>query len=157
MHVLREGFVKLLLYPFLELLDDGTPVIGIQIRVEIVLVLFLVDFENLLEIVMINAEHHIGIHLDEAAIAVIGKARVVGLDSKPLHCLVIETQIENRVHHAGHGRTATRAYGDEKRIGRVAEGGSNRFLHSAECCCYLRFQISRILALVRIEACADIR
>ena len=66
-------------------------------------------------------EHDVGIHLDEAAIAVEREAAVAGEFGEAFGGLVVEAEIEDGVHHAGHGGAAARADGDQQRIGRVAE------------------------------------
>ena len=54
-----------------------------------------------------HAEHHVTIHLHEATIAVIGKPLVASLAGKSFYYLVIESQIEDGVHHARHGSAGT--------------------------------------------------
>ena len=43
------------------------------------------------------------------------------LGDKALNGVVVEAQVENRVHHAGHGERSARANRHEQRIGGVAE------------------------------------
>ena len=74
--ILRERFTVLLLEPLLVALDERDPVFRRQIGVERVAVLVLVVVEDFLEVVMSEAEHHVRIHGDEAAIGIIGKARI---------------------------------------------------------------------------------
>ena len=51
---------------------------------------------------MAEAEHHVGIHLNEAAIGVVGEAAVARAAGEPLDSLVVEAEIEHRIHHARH-------------------------------------------------------
>ena len=69
---------------------------------------FLIDLQNVLEIVVCHAEHHVAIHLNEAAITVIGKTGVSTDLREPGNGLVVETEIEHRVHHARHRSATTR-------------------------------------------------
>src|SRR6059036_3671883 len=62
----------------LEHAGDAFEVFGIQVGVELHAFAVFFGVEDFLEQGMFHAQHHIGIHLDEAAIAVIGKARVAG-------------------------------------------------------------------------------
>ena len=62
--------------------------------------LFLLEY--LLENLMIKPHHDIRIHLDEAAVAVIGKAWIAGVGRQRLDGFVIEAEVEDRVHHARH-------------------------------------------------------
>ena len=58
--------------------------------------------QGILEQVGIDTHDDVGEHLDKATIAVPGKARVLRLGDKALNGLVVEAQVEDRVHHAGH-------------------------------------------------------
>ena len=50
-------------------------IVGVEIGVEFDAFVFLLVVQDFLEQRMLHAQHHVGIHLDEAAIAVIGEAR----------------------------------------------------------------------------------
>ena len=80
--------------------------------------------EFVLEQPVINLHHDIGIHLDEAAIAVIGKALVIGAPGQPRNRVVIQPEIEHRIHHPRHRGARTRAHRDQKRVFRVSEAGT---------------------------------
>ena len=58
--------------------------------------------QGILEQAGIDTHDDVGEHLDKATIAVPGKARVLRLGDKALNGLVVEAQVEDRVHHAGH-------------------------------------------------------
>jgi hypothetical protein len=70
---------------------------------------------------MIELQHDVRIHLDEAAIAVPREAGIVPRRRQPLDGLVVEAEVEHRIHHARHRRARARADRDEQRIGRIAE------------------------------------
>ena len=72
---------------------------------------------------MVNFHHHIGIHLDEAAIAVIGKALIIRTSSKTNHSGIIQAKVQNRIHHPGYGGAA-RTDRDQQRIGGVGKTGA---------------------------------
>ena len=74
--------------------------------------------EFVLEQPVINLHHDIGIHLDEAAIAVIGKALVIGAPGQPRNRVVIQPEIEHRIHHPRHRGARTGAHQDKKRVWR---------------------------------------
>ena len=85
---------------------------------------------------MVNTQHDVGIHLDESAIAVIGETLVASLTRNCLHCLIIETEVQNRIHHARHGCTRTRSHRHEQWLFSTTEHASSplghlikRFLH----------------------------
>ena len=58
--------------------------------------------QGVFEQVGIDTHDDVGEHLDKATIAIPGKARVLRLGDKALNGLVVEAQVEDRVHHAGH-------------------------------------------------------
>ena len=84
--------------------------------------------DDLLEAVMVDAEHDAAIHLDEAAIAVPGEARIAGALGEAFDGLVVEAEIEHGIHHAGHRHARAGAHRDQQRIRRVAEAQADRLL-----------------------------
>ena len=89
---------------------------------------------------MIDAEHHIAIHLDEAAIGVVGESAVGGAPREPFDGLVVEAEIEHRVHHARHRGARARAHRYEQRIVDVAETGAGDLAHHVERLAHHRHQ-----------------
>ncbi len=119
--VLRERLAVLLLEPLLVAAAELDPIVGLEIGVEHVAIAVLVVVEQLLEVVMAEAEHHVGIHGDEAAIGVIGEALVAGFLGERLDGRVVEAEIEHRVHHAGHRRARAGTHRDQQRVHPIAE------------------------------------
>ncbi len=76
MEILREGLAELVLDDRLETGDDLGPMLGLELGVELEAFEIFVVLERLLEQVVVDAEHDVAIHLDEAAIGVVGKAPV---------------------------------------------------------------------------------
>ena len=66
--------------------------------------------------------YHIRKHLDKSAVGIIGKSGISSLFGKTFHGNIGKTQIQDRIHHAGHGCSGTGTNRNEKRIFRVAEG-----------------------------------
>ena len=126
LRVLRERLAEELQHLGLVGLDHLTPVRGFEIGVEHVAALFLEVFENVLEIVVFDAEHDIRIHLDEAAVAVVGETVVAGAFRQGSNSLVVETEVEHGVHHARHRGPRTGANRNQKRIGLVGEGSTGQ-------------------------------
>ena len=77
--------------------------------------------QGVLEQVGVNAHDDIGKHLDKAAVAIPGKTRVLRLRDEALDGIVIEAQVEDRVHHAGHGERSARTNRHEQRVVGVTE------------------------------------
>ena len=68
---------------------------------------------------MLDAEHDVAVHLDEAAVAVVGEARIAARPREAFRRPVVEAEVEDRVHHAGHRGAGAGADGDEQRVIRV--------------------------------------
>ena len=78
--------------------------------------LFLDVLDDLLEriffilIALLHAHHHVAVHLDEAAVAVVGEAAIAGLHAQRFDRLVVEAEVEDGVHHARHRVAGARAH-----------------------------------------------
>jgi hypothetical protein len=101
--ILRKGAPKLLLDARQVEADHLLPLAGGKLGVQLQPVARFRVLQYFLEILVVDPEHHVGVHLDEAAIAVIGEALVAGCGGQRLHRLVVEAEIEHRIHHARHG------------------------------------------------------
>ncbi len=97
-----EGAPLFLGHDILETRDDGLPILGGEIGIEIGAAVELVVFEELFEMMMIDAEHHLPVHLDKAAIAVIGEAPIAALQGQTDDGPVVEPEVEHGVHHPRH-------------------------------------------------------
>ncbi len=113
-------------------IGDALPVGGIEIGVELdALVLFLV-VEDFLEMAVVHLEHDAGIHLDEAAIGVVGEALIAGELGEAFDGCRVETEIEHGVHHARHRGARAGADGDEQRTLGIAEAGAGELADARE-------------------------
>ena len=72
----REGLSSARLDDLLVFGHHRAPVIGLQIGVHMDAEILLAQFQRLLEVVVPDIEHDVGVHLDEAAVAVPGEAFV---------------------------------------------------------------------------------
>ena len=61
------------------------------------------------------------VHLDEPAVAVVREAVVAGLRGQSFDALVVEPEVENRIHHAGHRELGARTHGDQQRVRWIAQ------------------------------------
>ena len=154
--ILREGLSQLLLDDALVAPDQALPIVGLQVGVEGVALAVLVGVESLLEMMVLDAEHHVRIHGDEAPVAVIGEARVARRLRQRLDGRVVEAEIEHRVHHARHGGARARAHRHEQRVLRIAEAAAGEPAHIGESRLDLAFQLRRIGAVMRVVIGADL-
>ena len=105
-----------LLHQLLVLGDDLLQRLRLQFVVELDLLALLDGVEDVLELLLGNIQNHVAEHLDQAAVGVIGKARIVAALGQRFHGLVVQAEVQNRVHHAGHGELCARADRDQQRI-----------------------------------------
>ena len=90
--------------------------------------LLLGGLERVLEEGAVDAEHDAPVHRDEAAVRVVREALVAGDRGEALHALVVEAEVEDRVHHARHRELGARAHRHQQRVVRVAELATHRLL-----------------------------
>ncbi len=72
--------------------------------------------DEFLEVGLADLHHHIGVHLNESAVRVVGETRIIGLFGESLRHLVVHPQVKNGVHHSGHGGPRTGAHRDQQRV-----------------------------------------
>jgi hypothetical protein len=65
--------------------------------------------------------HHTAVHLDEAAVAVVCEAGIRRALCEPLYSLVIQTEVQNRIHHARHRFACAGAHRQQQRVVAIAE------------------------------------
>ena len=102
LHIVGKGLAQFFFHPRLEQAGDALQVFGIQPGVQFDAFGVLCFVQDILEPRVIDAQHHVGIHLDEAAIAVIGKARIARQPGQPFGSVGVQAEVQHRVHHAGH-------------------------------------------------------
>ncbi len=108
---------------------------GRQLRVDLHADGLLLGGEDDLERVVIllalglHFEHDVAVHGDEAAIGIVGEALVARGLGQTRGGLVIEAEVQDRVHHARHRGARARADRDEKRVRSIAELLAKQLLH----------------------------
>ena len=113
----------------LELHGQLLQILGGQLHVLGHALLLLHGIDQLLKVLLADLHDHIGIHLDKAAIAIPRPAGVVGLLGDHVHHVLIQTQVQNGVHHAGHGGAGAGAHGYQQGIFQIAELLAGDLLH----------------------------
>ena len=104
----------------------------------------------------LEAEHDVAVHLHEAAVGVVGEARVAGLADQALDGLVVEAEVQDRVHHARHRRAGARADRDQERMLGIAESLADRLLDARQRVGDLRLQRGGIRAARGVVVGADL-
>src|SRR6185437_325325 len=128
-HVLRERPAEFLMHPRLEQSGDALQILGAEFGVEIETLFVLLRVQDFLEQRMFDAQHDVGIHVDEAAIGIVGEARIAGEPGEAFRGLGVEAEIENRVHHARHRDACARSNRNEQRPRRIAELAAGQVAH----------------------------
>ena len=100
--VLRKLFATLVTDDLLVGANKGLEIVAGQAGIVEHPATQLLLFQRILKQAVIDLHHHIRIHLDEAAVAVIGETLVVRARGEARHGHIVQAEIENRVHHAGH-------------------------------------------------------
>ena len=105
---------------------------------------------------MVHAQHHVGIHLDEAAITVIGEAGVAGQPGQAFGGRSVQAQIEHRIHHAGHGDAGAGPHREQQRLFRIAEIALGGIADFAQRQRHLFLQVGGIAFAIGIVPGADL-
>ena len=111
----------IVLIDLLEDDDELLEIIGVQIDVvrDALGGLHLVDL--ILKQALGHAHDDVRKHLYEAAVAVVSEAGVAGLFGQALDGCIVQAEVEDGVHHAGHGLARAGAHGHQQGIFHVAE------------------------------------
>ena len=97
-----------------QIVVDQTPqVVGVQFGIQIDAAVGLVVFQQVLEIVVFDAQHHVAVHLDETAVAVEGEPLVAAVLDQAFDGGVVEAEVEDGVHHPRHGGARAGANGNQ--------------------------------------------
>ena len=104
----------------------------------------------------LDTQDDVAIHLDETAVAVPGEALVAGRFDEGGDGLVVEAEVEDGVHHAGHRVARTGADGKEEGEFVVTELVAHDFLHVGDARFHLGAEDFRVGFLVVVVVGADL-
>ncbi len=108
-------------HDLLERLDEAGEIFGAQLGVDAECLGLDEVVQGLFEQIAGDVEHDLAEHLDEPSVRVVRETLVLRLLREAFHGLVVETQVQNRVHHSGHRKRRAGPHGDQQRVGGVAE------------------------------------
>ena len=114
--------------------------------------LHFIVIEDFLEIIMTDAQHHVGIHLNKTAIAVPSKPLIPGTLRKSGNRFIIHTKIKNRIHHTRHGSARARTNGNKQRVFRITKITANCLTDCLKCIIQLAIQLVRIVAVIIVKS-----
>ena len=141
--VLRERAPGLFLHHLQEQLADLAQVGGAQAHVDLDAGAALDGLEMLVETVLVDAQRDLAEQLDEAAVGVVAEALVAGQADQSLQGGLVEAQVEDGIHHAGHGQGRARAHRDQQRIAVPAELLAGLLLQQLDVAQHLLHQLLR--------------
>ena len=107
--VLRERPPRLLDDHLLERLDELAQVLAVEVEIRRRALGVLGRLQRVLEVLAGDAQDGLAEHLDQPAVGVEGEALVTGLGREPAHRLVVQPDVEDRLHHPGHRELGPRA------------------------------------------------
>ena len=84
---------------------------------------------------MVEFENDIGIHLDEAAIAVPCEARIARRGSETFNRSIVQAKVEDGVHHPGHRYTRTGTDRNKQRVGRITKALAGYLFNMRDAAC----------------------
>ena len=76
-----------------------------------------------------HTQHNIAIHLYKTTIRIPCETRITRLTGQAFHNLIVQTQVQNSIHHTRHGSTGTRTYRYQQRIIHITELGRHQAFH----------------------------
>ena len=130
--VLREFEAHLFVNNLLVSLGDGCPIGSGHFGVALVAFLLFEGFQRFLEMLIIDAHHHSAKHVDEPAIRIVYETFITTLSHQTFCHFIVQADIQDSVHHAGHREFSTGAAGNQQRIFGIAEFLASPFLNRFE-------------------------
>ena len=116
----------------LELAGQLLQIGGGQLHVELDALALLHLVDELLEVLLAHLHDHVGEHLDEAAVGVVDEPLELGVGVAGDHGgdhVVVEAEVQDGVHHAGHGGAGAGADRDKQGILQIPELLAVHLLH----------------------------
>ncbi len=126
--ILRKVALRAILDDLLVALHHVAERRLVEVGVELRVARLLHRLELVLERLLWNLEDDVAEHLDEAAVAIEREAAVLRPPLQSLHRIVVEAEIEDGGHHAGHRELRAGADGDEQRVVGRSERGAGGYL-----------------------------
>ena len=123
----REVLARVFLDRGLEAYDQFLQVVGRQLGIVLDFLLFLDRVDDLFERIdvllalRLHVQHDVPVHLHETAVRVPCEARVAGFLGQSFDGLVVQSEVQDRVHHARHRRARAGTDRYQQRVGAVTE------------------------------------
>ena len=115
--------------------------------------LLLHGVDKLLEILLAHFHNNVGVHLDKSSVAVPCPAGIIGLLGDNIYHVLVQTQVQDGVHHAGHGSSCAGTDGYKQGILMVTEFLAGDLFHLNDVLINLRLyfiiDLSSVLVILR--------
>src|SRR5215469_8389970 len=148
--ILGEVALGVLFDHLLVLSDHLLQRLGVEFGVELHFALLFLAVENFVEGVLLDIEDDIAKHLNQAAIGVVGKARIVSAPAQGLDALIVEAKVEDRVHHARHGELGAGSNAHQQGILALAELLALQLFESRQRLFHLAIDFRRDIAFAHV-------
>ena len=133
-----------------EAVSVAGEIFGGEFYVEVNALFFLHLVDEFFKVLLADFHDDVGEHLNESPVAVPGPAGVAGLCGEGFHNVFVEAEVEDGIHHAGHGCARTRANGDEKGILLIAELFAGDLFHLIDIFHYFLLDVGIDLSAVLV-------
>ena len=130
--ILREFFTGLLVDDGLEDIDQVLEVLSVELGIALNAAFLLHVVQRVREEVSVDVQNGLAEHLDEATVGVPRETLVAGNFGQAVDGFVIQADVEDGFHHAGHGELCARADGDQERILGIAQLAAHFFFDLAK-------------------------
>ena len=152
--ILRNNFAQFLT-DFLIFLNQFFQVFGGQISIRLVALGLFHVFQSFFIKVEVSAQNHVGEHLQETAVRVICETLRTGSLSQSLDGFVIQTKVQNGVHHARHGNAGAGTNREQQRVIGIGKFFAHDFFNTGNGFLNLFFQVCRIGVIIVVIISAN--
>ena len=150
--ILREFFTGLLVDDGLEDIDQALEVFGGELSIALNAAFLLHVVQSVGEEIAFDIQNGLAEHLDQSTVGVPCETLVATDSSKTVDGFVVQTDVEDGFHHAGHGELCARADRDKQRILGIAQLATHFFFDLAKCDGHFSIETFGGLAVVQVDA-----
>ena len=154
--ILRNNFAQLFA-DFFIFVNQLFEVFRSQIRIRFVAFGLFHIFQSFFIQIQIGAHNHVRKHLQETAIRVISKSFASGSFSQSFNGFVVQTEVQNRIHHTRHRNAGAGTNREQQRIIGVGKFFAHNLLNAGNSLANLIFEVGRILVIIVVIIRANFR
>ena len=152
--ILRNDFVQSDT-DFFIFFNQFFQIIGSQICIGFIAFGFFHSFQSMFKFIDVGFQNYVGIHHQETTIRVIGKSFVIGSFGQTFNGFIIQTEVQNGIHHTGHRNAGAGTNREEQRVVGITEFFAHNFFNTGNGITNLIFQIGGILMVIVVIVGAD--